>query len=432
MFPPHIHRDRRERLMQLIGPRSVAIFASPPEVLRNGDSHFPFRQSSDLLYLTGFGEPKSTLVLKPDDSRERVVLYVRPRDPEGETWTGRRAGIEGAVATYGADAAYPSDQLGNHLAKLLANTEELHYSVGIDKNLDARVVGTIAAMRAAERKLGRAPTRIVDPRATLHEMRLHKSSEEIETMTEAANIAGEAITAAMRAVRPGMTEYQLQALVEQIFRNRGANGPSFPTIVGCGNNATTLHYEENSASIEKGQLVLIDAGAEYQYYASDISRTFPCGRSFAPAQRDCYKVVLAAQEEAIRAVRPGTTIDKIHQRAVEVLAAGMVELGLLRGDPSQRIADGAYKKYYMHRTSHWLGMDAHDVGDYTTRNGDARLLEPGMVLTIEPGLYIPASDTEAPASLRGIGIRIEDDVLVTADGARVLTASAPKQPDEVC
>ncbi len=425
------HASRRQRLMEAIGPRAVALFHAPPEVLRNGDASYPFRQSSDLLYLTGFAEPESALILRPFAEKNRTVMFVRERDPEREVWDGKRAGLDGAVRDLGADVAYPIHELQKRLPELIAGAEDLCYAFGVVPELDAHVAATIGRMRLAERRLGRPPKRIVDPRASLHELRLRKTVDELALMSRAAEITGEAHVAAMRAAKPGVYEYQLQAVLEQAFRKNGAVGPGYTSIVGAGANATVLHYIENNARLEAGQLVLIDAGAEYQYYTADVTRTFPCGGKFSKPQRACYDLVLRSQEEAIRMTRPGVTIDQIHERTVEILTAGMVELGLLSGPTKDRIADGAYKKYYMHRTSHWLGMDVHDVGAYMGDDGAPRPLEPGMVITIEPGIYISANDASAPLELRGIGVRIEDDILVEESGQRNLTASIPRHPDEL-
>lgn len=425
-----VYRARRERLMERMGPRAVALFRASPEVLRNGDSTYPYRPSSDLLYLTGFAEPECALVLRPGAATERVVLFVRPRDPERETWEGRRAGPEGAIRDYGVEMAYPIGELGQRLPALLANWDDLHYSLGLDREHDAEVAGLIARLRLGERRLGRPPKRVIDPRITLHELRLHKTPEEIAILEQAARITGEGHLAAMRAARPGVKEYELAAAVEHAFRRHGAV-PGYPTIVGGGSNATVLHYVENSATIEAGQLVLIDAGAEWSWYTADVTRTFPCGGRFSPAQRRAYEIVLSAQEEAVAMTRPGVTLEEIHERVVARLTEGMVALGLLDGPARDRIADGSYRRYYMHRTSHWLGLDVHDAGAYADDEGRPRPLAPGMVITIEPGLYVAPGDERAPAELRGLGIRIEDDVLVTDDGHRNLTAHVPKQPDEI-
>jgi len=417
--------------MRALGPRSVAVFHSPPEARRNGDQHFPFRQSSDLYYLTGFAEPESTLVLCPGADSDRVVLFVRPRDREREVWNGRRAGVEGAVGDFGADAAYPSAELERRLPDLVANSEDLCYALGYDAGFDATIAQLIADLRLRERRGQRPPRRVVDPRALLHEMRLRKSPEEVAVLRRAAAITAEAHAAAMAAAGPGVTEYELEALIEFTFRRRGGSGPGYGTIVGSGENATILHYVDNERTLADGDLVLIDAGCEYDFYTADVTRTFPASGRFTAPQRRCYQIVLAAQEEAIRAARPGATLEDLHQICVERLTQGMIDLRLLDAPASARIEDETYKAYYMHRTSHWLGLDVHDVGAYSTPDGSARPLEPGMVITIEPGLYVAADAEAAPPELRGIGVRIEDDVLITAEGCEVLTAAVPKQVEDV-
>jgi Xaa-Pro aminopeptidase len=426
-----IHAARRQRFVSTIGPHAAAVFVASPESTRSNDTHFRYRPSSDLVYLTGFVEPECVVVLRPGAASEKVVMFVRPRDPERETWDGRRAGVDGAVRDYGAEVAYPIGDLAQRLPALISGIDDLYYSLGLNAEFDARLCASLATMRMAERRAGRPPKRVVDPRGVLHEMRLVKTTEEIDAMTRAAAITGEAHVAAMKAAKPGAYEYELEAAIEFAFRRRGAVGPGYTTIVGAGRNATILHYIENKDRLVEGDLVLVDAGAEYDYYTADVTRTFPCGGKFTPARRKLYDVVLHAQEEAIRMTRPGVTIDQIHEHTVAMLAQGLVDLGLLTGPAADRIADGSYKKYYMHRTSHWLGMDVHDVGAYSTDDGTARLLTPGMVITIEPGLYVPEDDATAPAELRGVGVRIEDDILVTPEGHRNLTADIPKQPADL-
>lgn len=416
--------------MQAIGPKAVAVVHSPPEALRNGDVHYPFRQSSDLHYLTGFGEPETTLVLRPGADKERVVMFVRPRDKERETWDGRRAGVEGVKERYGADLAYSTAALQDELPKLLANVDEVYYSLGLDPEFDRTIIGILAGLRYGERRGQRPPRAVVDPRSVLHEMRLRKAPEEIAIMRQAAAIAVEAHTEAMEAAAPGKTEYELEALINYVFRKLGATGPGYNTIVGSGDNATILHYIENKCVLADGDLVLIDAGCEYRSYTSDITRTFPVNGRFSPVQRRVYELVLGVQKSAIDMVRPGVTLDDIHNRCVEGLTQGMIALGLLQGPLDERVKDNAYKRFYMHRTSHWLGMDVHDVGAYTNE-GTPRPLESGMVITIEPGLYIPLDAEDVPAEYRGIGVRIEDDILVTETGYDNLTIGAPKEISDI-
>ncbi len=441
---PEIFAARRQKLMDLLGPEAVVLMASLPERPRNGDAFYRFRQQSDLFYLTGFDEPQTTLLLRPGAQQvataatttsaaapadHRTILFVRPRDPATEVWDGRRAGLEGAVATYGAEVAYPAAELRERLGGLLANCRELHYAVGLDPQLDAMVMETIAKLRRTERRNVRPPRAIVDPMDAVHELRLFKGPEELALLRRAAAITAEAHVAAMRAGRAGVYEHELEALVDYTFRRWGGDGPGYNTIVGAGANATILHYIDNREVLRDGQLVLIDAGCELGHYTADITRTFPVSGRFSPAQRDVYQLVLDTQRSAIELVRPGVTLDDLHHHCSRLLTDGMIQLGLLTGSRDERIADGSYRKFYMHGTSHWLGLDVHDAGAYM-RGGVPRKLAPGMVITIEPGLYI-ADSVEYPEALRGIGVRIEDDILVTDDGAEVLTAACPKSVDDI-
>jgi Xaa-Pro aminopeptidase len=430
MFDPAVFAARRDAYMQAIGPTGIAIVRSLPERLRNGDSYHAFRQLSDLVYLTGFVEPDTTLVLRPGHETERVVMFVRPRDPELETWDGRRAGVDGAKTVYGADAAYPAAELPQKLSELLANHEELHYAVGLDDDMDLMITRTIAKLRKTEKRGKRPPRAIVDPRAALHELRLHKRPEEITALRKAAEISVEAHVLAMRAGRPGVFEHELEALINYTFRRHGGSGPGYTTIVGAGENATILHYIENKCAIGDGDLVLVDAGCEYNHYTADITRTWPASGKFTPVQRRVYQIVLDTQVEAVAMVKPGVTIDEIHNHCVRRLTEGMIELGLLAGSAEDRVADQSYRKFYMHGTSHWLGLDVHDVGAYT-RDGKARPLEPGMVITVEPGLYVARDAVDVPDELRGIGIRIEDDIAVTETSHDVLTAACPKKIEDI-
>ena len=338
--------------------------------------------------------------------------------------------MEGAVATYGADAAHPVADMEAKLEEHLARGGTLWYRLGFSREWDERVVRIIQRLRARVRTGVRAPDPVRDPGSVLHELRLVKAPEEITLLRRAAEITAEAHMAAMRDGRPGAREYQVQSEIEYAFRRRGGNGPGYGTIVATGSNATVLHYRAGNAELKAGDLCLVDAGGEYGLYTADVTRTFPVSGEFSKVQRKAYDVVLAAQEAGIAAVKPGITIDALHDLVVRKLVEGMISLGLLHGTPAERIADGSYKKYYMHRTSHWLGMDVHDVGVYHV-DGESRPLSAGNVLTVEPGLYVAADDAGAPDELRGIGIRIEDDILVTPEGHENLTAAVPKSPDEV-
>ncbi len=416
--------------MQALGGNAVAVVRSLPERLRNGDAYHVFRQHSDLLYLTGFVEPETTLVLRPGAQTERVVMFVRPRDPELETWDGKRAGLEGAKERYGADASYAAAELPTKLWELIANHEELHYSLGLDAEMDHLIGSAIARLRKSEKRGKRPPRAVVDPRACLHELRLHKRPEELAALRTAATISADAHVAAMQAGKPGSYEHELEAVINYTFRRRGGNGPGYSTIVGAGPNATILHYIENTATVGPNDLVLVDAGCEYEHYTADITRTWPANGTFSPAQRRVYAAVLATQKSAIEMVRPGITIDEIHDHCVKQLAEAMVELGLLAGPADERVRDQAYRKFFMHGTSHWLGLDVHDAGAYT-QQGKPRPLAAGMVITVEPGMYIAADAPDVPDAYRGIGVRIEDDVLVTQAGHEVLTATCPKEIDEL-
>jgi Xaa-Pro aminopeptidase len=430
MFDPAVFAARRDAYMRALGPSAVAVVRSLPERLRNGDAYHRFRQLSDLYYLTGFAEPDATLVLRPGAQTERCVMFVRPRDPEMEIWDGHRAGLEGARERYGADAAYASAELPARLWELVANAEELHFALGLDDEMDRLVTSALARLRKTEKKGKRPPRAVVDPRAALHELRLHKRPEELAALRKAAEISTEAHLAAMKLGRPGAFEHELEAVIDYTFRRRGGTGPGYATIVGAGENATILHYIDNRCAVADGDLVLVDAGCEYDHYTADITRTWPANGRFSPAQRRVYELVLDVQVSAIALVRPGATLDQIHDHCVRRLTEGMVELGLLAGPAADRVADQSYRRFYMHGTSHWLGMDVHDVGAYT-HGGKARPLAPGMVLTVEPGLYIAAAARDVPDALRGIGVRIEDDVLVTDTGHEVLTAACPKRIEDL-
>jgi len=402
------------------------------EKLRNADSEYLFRQNSDFAWVTGFDEPDGAALLlaDPNAGGPAFVMFVRPRDREREIWTGFRAGVEGAVSTYGADAAYPIGEMEAKLTEYLGRGGPLWYQLGFSRGWDDRVVRILGQLRGKARTGVQTPDPIRDPGALLHELRLLKSPEEIARLRRAAEITAEAHMAAMRDGRPGAREYQVQSEIEYAFRRRGGSGPGYGTIVAAGVNAVVLHYRAGNAILNDGELCLVDAGCEYELYTADVTRTFPVSGQFSKAQRKLYDLVLDAELAGIVAVRPGATIDGIHDVVVRRLTEGMIALGLLRGTVEERIADASYKKYYMHRTSHWLGMDVHDVGAYH-QDGKSRPLLPNMVLTVEPGIYVAPDDDQVPAEFRGIGIRIEDDVLVTESGCEVLTAAVPKAPQEV-
>jgi Xaa-Pro aminopeptidase len=420
--------ERRKRFLAAIGD-ALAILPSAPVAIRSADVEFIYRQDNDFYYLTGFAEPESIALFAPGET-EAFVLFVRPRDKERETWTGRRAGIEGAMADYGADKAYVIDEFQRVAARYIEKAERIYYPLGVNERIDARMLEMVKNAAAMRPRVGSGPYALLDPREILHESRLHKHPEELATMRRAIAVSAAAHEAAMRNARGGMMEWEIEALVNYNFRKRGAAGPSYPSIIASGPNAATLHYIHNDRKMRTGELLLIDAGCEYDFYASDVTRTFPIGSPFGTLQRDLYQIVLAAQLKAIETIGPGVKFDEPHEAALHILVEGMCNIGLLKGSAEEAIKKGSYRRYFMHRTSHWLGMDVHDVGLYRV-GGQSRTLEPGMVLTAEPGIYISPDDDEAPEEFRGIGIRIEDDVLVTADGHEVMTAAIPKSIGEV-
>lgn len=424
---------RRPRLAEFIKrmePDSVAIIPSARETVRSNDTHHRFRQDSDFYYLTGFDEPESIAVIRPGHKEHPYALFVPPRDPEKETWEGRRAGVEGAVAEYNADAAFPISEFAEKLGALIDGAPNLYYRLGVHRELDDQIIKQITRMRAGARRGVQPPEAIIDHALILHEMRLIKTEEELRLMQRAVEITVEAHREAMGQTRPGIYEYELEALIDHTFRRNGAAAPAYNSIIGGGANATVLHYSRNDQVLGDGDLVLVDAGAEYQGYAADITRTFPVNGRFTSAQRDIYNLVLDAEVACIEMVKPGIRVTELYQRSVEILTEGMVRLGLLTGDPAKLIEEGKHTQFYMHRLGHFIGMDVHDVGRYFIR-GESRQLEAGMVKTIEPGLYIQPNAEGVPDKYRGIGVRIEDDVLVTADGCRVLTSEAPKQIEEI-
>jgi len=420
---------RREKFMQQMRS-GAAIFCSAPVSNRNGDVEYEYRQDSDFYYLTGFDEPESVAVFLPEHKEHKYVLFVRKKDKEKETWTGRRAGVEGAVEKFGAAKAFAIDEIDKELPELLKNIDILYFRFGRNEEFNLRVIKLVQHSQLMRPRTGKGITSIVDPSSILHEMRLIKNADDLTLARRAAQISGEAHRTAMQACRPGMWEYELEALIEYHFRKNGCLSPGYPTIVGSGANATILHYNTNTDQIKDGDLVLIDAGAEFGFYSGDVTRTFPANGKFTDAQRDVYQLVLDAQMAAIAMVMPGATANDVHDHVVEILTEGMVRLGLLQGDIKELIKEGKYKKFYMHRTSHWLGMDVHDAGMYQA--GDkARSLMPGMILTVEPGLYISGNDPEVDQKYWDIGVRIEDDVLVTENGHEVLTTAAPKSVDDI-
>ena len=424
---PDYQRRRRE-LMQLMGG-GVAVFPTAPEATRNSDVLYPFRPDSDFYYLTHFPEPAAVAVLVPGRPQGEFILFCRERDPEKETWNGRRRGLEGAVQVYGADDAFPIDDIAEILPGLLEDQDRIYCNMGRYLDFDNRLLKWVNEIRTKVRTGISAPGGIIDVGHILHELRLVKRKEEIQTMKRAARVSASAHCRAMRACSPDKNEFEIESELEYEFRKGGAHAPAYPSIVAGGANACILHYTENCDRLQDGELLLIDAGAEIDCYASDITRTFPINGRYSGEQRALYDVVLLAQEAAIDQILPGTTWNRPHEAAVRVLTEGLVDLGLLVGPIDALIEDQRYQRFYMHRTGHWLGMDVHDVGDYKV-GGEWRVLEPGMTLTVEPGLYVTPTD-DVDTRWHNIGIRIEDDVLVTRKGCEILTADVPKRPEEI-
>ena len=425
ILKPGDFKQRRKRFMRQMKKHGVAILASAPASIRNRDVEYPYRQHSDFHYLTGFHEPEAVAVMAPGRKQGEYILFCRPYDPEKAIWTGRHAGLEGALEDHGADEAFPIDELEERLPELLENRARVYFSIGHDAELDHAVMAAVNEVRGRSRSGVEAPYEFIAIEHLLHEQRLIKAPEEIRIMRRAAEVSVQGHLRAMRVCKPGLREYEIEAELAHEFASRGMRSQAYPSIVAGGANACVLHYTENDAILRDGDLLLIDAGAESENYAADITRTFPINGKFSNAQRLIYQLVLEAQLAAIDAVRPGRTWNEPHDAAVKVLTRGLVRLGLLEGKTSKLIKDEAYKRFYMHRTGHWLGMDVHDVGAYRL-DGKWRAFEPGMVLTVEPGLYIAPDCDDVDPIWRGIGIRIEDDVLVTEGGCEVLTAALPK------
>jgi len=416
--------------MGMMNEHAIAVLPTPPERLRNRDVFYPYRPGSDFYYLTGFDEPEAVAVLAPGRSQGEYVLFCRESDAEKEAWDGPRAGLQGACERYGADDAFPIDDLDDILPGMLENRERLFYNIGEDRDFDGRVMRWVGQLRERARAGVTAPVEFISLTHLLHEMRMFKSRHEVRTMRRAAKIAAEAHVRAMRACRPGLMEYHLEAEILHEFLRHGRGVPAYPPIIGCGANGCVLHYTANCAPLQDGELVLIDAGVEHNYYASDVSRTFPVNGRFSAEQRAVYEVVLDAQRAAIAEALVGRHWNDPHLAALRVLTDGLVTLGILQGEVDGLIEQRAYFPYYMHRTGHWLGMDVHDVGDYRVE-GQWRTLEAGMALTVEPGLYLRAGTRNLEERWWNIGVRIEDDVLVGRNGPEVLSADAPKAVDEL-
>lgn len=429
MIQHNEYKRRRRQLMRMAGADAIAIVAAAPERLRNNDAHYPYRQDSDFHYLTGFGEPEAVLALVPGRQHGEAILFCRERDPERERWDGPRAGTEGAVSRFGFDDAFPIDDIDDILPGLIEGRRRVYYHFGRDTEFDLKLIGWVNRVRALVRQGAKPPHEFVALSHLLHDLRLYKSRAELALMRRSAKIAAAAHVRAMQATRPGMNEHEVEAELLHTFRKHGAVA-SYEPIVGGGANACVLHYRANDALLRDGDLLLIDAGAEYQCYASDITRTFPVNGRFSAEQRALYEIVLAAQLAAIDEVRAGRSFDAYHQAAVRSITRGLLRLGLLGGTLERNLREHAYRKFYMHKTGHWLGLDVHDVGDYRV-DGEFRVLEPGMVVTVEPGLYVAPDAKGVPAKFRGIGIRIEDDVVVTDGAPEVMSADVPKDAEAI-
>jgi Xaa-Pro aminopeptidase len=429
---PSYFKMRRDNLMRS-NPSAAFLFPSNEEVLRNPDVHYPFRQESNFYYLTGFEEPESFLLLTPNTSKPgayKTVMFVRHRDPNMEMWEGERYGVDRALSVFGADEAYTIDELDKKLPELIKGSDKVYYRLGMNPHTDGKVLSALEAHRRSLGRSGKALAPIADPNEVIGELRLFKTADEVETLRKACQITALAHKTAMQEVRPGMNEFEVEALIDYVFRKNGCQRVGYGSIVAGGKNAACLHYRANNEPLRDGDLLLIDAGGEFDYYTSDITRTFPVGKRFSSAQAKIYDLVLKSQLEAIAMTKPGATLPAIHKHVCEVLVEGMLSLGLLKGDRDELIKSGAHRRYYPHNTSHWLGIDVHDVGLYV-QGGEPRKLEAGMCFTIEPGFYEQPADRETQPEYQGIGIRIEDDILVTASGHDVLTKDAPKTRDEI-
>jgi len=424
------YASRRRDLMAMMQGNSIAVIAAAPEKIRSKDTHYPYKQSTNLSYLSGFPEPQSVMLLIPGRSQGEVVFFCRDKDLLRETWDGYRQGPAGAVQNFGADDAFPIDDIDDILPGMLEGRDRVYYGIGKDAEFDKHLMEWVNGVRDKRGSDAMPPGEFVDLDHLVNEMRLIKSAAEIKLMRKAGEISARAHRRAMQMSRPGLFEYQLQAEIEHEFMLSGATGPAYTSIVGGGKNGCILHYIENRDKLRSGDLVLIDAGCEYQDYAADISRTFPVNGKFSPEQAAIYDIVLASQVAATELIAPGLEYNLANDATVRVITQGLVDLKILQGEVEDLIARGAHRDFYMHNAGHWLGMDVHDVGDYRVAE-EWRVLEPGMVMTVEPGLYIPVDDLSVAKKWRGIGIRIEDDVLVTEDGCEVMTSWAPKTTREI-
>ena len=428
---PGYFKSRRDALMKK-HPSSAFIFCGAKENYRNPDVTFPFRQESNFYYLTGLQEAEASLVLIPSSTKGdyKTILFMLPKDREKEMWTGERYGVEGALQVFGADEAYPCDEFEKKLPELLKTADQVYYRIGLDETIDRKILAALEVFRRSLGRSGKSMAPILDPNSVLGEMRLFKSPEEIEIMKSACSISAQAHKTLMKEVKPGMNEFEVEALLNYLFRKNGCQRIGYGSIVAGGKNSTCLHYTFNNEVLKDGDLLLIDAGGEVDYYSADITRTFPVGKKFSESQTKSYELVLKSQLECIAMTRPGVKLPEIHKHASEVLIDGFLSLGLLKGSRSEIFEKAIHKRFYPHNTSHWLGMDVHDVGLYSL-NGEPRELKPGMVFTIEPGFYVQPNDRDVAEEYKNIGIRIEDDILVTQQGCEVLSKEAPKSISDI-
>jgi Xaa-Pro aminopeptidase len=420
--------QRRRRIIEAIGPESIAIVPAASETIRNGDVVYLYRQNSDFYYLTGFKEPEAVAVLAPGRKEGEYILFNRERDPKAEIWVGARAG-QNAREEYGADQVFPIRMIDEKMLELFASCRQVYYPIGRNSAFDQQVMSWVNYIRSHVRAGSRAPSEFINIETILYEMRLKKSSAEIELMRKAGQASAAAHRRAMQKCRPGMMEYQLQAELLYEFSRQDCYPPAYSCIVAGGANACVLHYVDNDSKLNSNELVLVDAGGEYQYYAADITRTFPINGKFSEEQRKVYEVVLRAQKAVLEKVKPGTVWNQLQKTAIASITEGLIQLGIIKGNLSQLIENRAYDPFFMHGIGHWLGLDVHDAGSYRA-NGNWRSLEPGIVFTVEPGIYI-RPDEKVDKKWWNIGIRIEDDVLVTADGHEVLTRDVPKEVAEI-
>lgn len=430
-FSQDYFQNRRNRFVSQIRDNSLVIIPNQKISIRSLDTEYKFRTDSDFYYLTGIDEPDVICIFKKENGHTSYILFVKPSNKDDEIWIGKSIGLEGAKSIYRADEAFPISDFDKKLGELIRGVDCVYIPFGRNTELDLKITKLLGNLKIRNREAVKTPEGIFDPRDIIHKMRLIKDKNEIATMQHTANISMEAHKLAMSQVKSGMFEYEIEALVDGCFRTVGGVGPAYSTIVGSGENATVLHYIKNDRKTKKNDLVLLDAGCEYGYYASDITRTFPVGRSFTPSQKEIYELVLEAEEKAIGKVKPQTRYIDVYNEAVSVIAQGLKDLGLLKGSVREIIEEKLYKKFFMHRIGHWLGLDVHDTGPYIDSEGNSIKLTPGMILTVEPGIYISPDLDDVPKEFRGIGVRIEDDVLVTRGGHKVLTNNLPKTVSEI-